>query len=121
MSRRSTISAIAFFALAAALLSGCSLRGLIPEGQYVLHRNVVETDHSVARNERITREEITKYIKQRPAMDLWGVREWLYMKADTNTPNSIMEVGYVVRANAVLSPLAERYVAEIRRYLGIEE
>jgi len=42
-------------------------------------------------------------------------------EADTNNPNSIMEVGYVVRANAVLSPLAERYVAEIRRYLGIKD
>ena len=42
-------------------------------------------------------------------------------EADTNNPNSIMEVGYVVRANAVLSPLAERYVAEIRKYLGIGE
>ena len=40
-------------------------------------------------------------------------------EADSNNPNSIMEVGYVVRANAILSPLAERYVAEIRRYLGI--
>lgn len=86
MSRRTTLSALALFALVATLLTGCSLRGFIPEGQYVLHRNVVETDHSVARNERITREEISKYIKQRPAMDLWGVREWLYMKADTNTP-----------------------------------
>ena len=41
-------------------------------------------------------------------------------EADVNNPNSIMEVGYVVRANAVLSPLAERYIAEIRKYLGIE-
>jgi DNA-binding transcriptional LysR family regulator len=41
-------------------------------------------------------------------------------EADVNNPNSIMEVGYVVRANAVLSPLAERYIEEIRRYLGIE-
>jgi DNA-binding transcriptional LysR family regulator len=42
-------------------------------------------------------------------------------EADSNNPNSIMDVGYVVRANAILSPLAERYVAEIRRYLGIGE
>lgn len=41
-------------------------------------------------------------------------------EADVNNPNSIMEVGYVVRANAVLSPLAERYISEIRKYLGIE-
>ena len=41
-------------------------------------------------------------------------------EADVKNPNSIMEVGYVVRANAVLSPLAERYIAEIRKYLGIE-
>ena len=42
-------------------------------------------------------------------------------EADSDNPNSIMEVGYVVRANALLSPLAERYIAEIRKYLGIGE
>ena len=42
-------------------------------------------------------------------------------EADSNNPNSIMQVGYIVRTNAILSPLAERYIAEIRRYLGIRD
>lgn len=41
-------------------------------------------------------------------------------EADSNNPNSVMEVGYVVRNNAILSAMGERYVAEIRKYLGIE-
>ena len=41
-------------------------------------------------------------------------------EADSNNPNSIMQVGYVVKNNAILSAMGERYVAEIRRYLGIE-
>ena len=42
-------------------------------------------------------------------------------EADSNNPNSVMEIGYIVKNNAVLSGLARRYLAEIRRYLKIEE
>lgn len=42
-------------------------------------------------------------------------------EADSNNPNSIMEVGYVVKNNAILSAMGERYIAEIKRYLGIRE
>ncbi len=42
-------------------------------------------------------------------------------EADSNNPNSVMDVGYVVRGNAILSAMGERYLAEIRRYLGIRE
>ena len=42
-------------------------------------------------------------------------------EADSNNPNSIMEVGYVVRNNAILSAMGEKYIAEIKRYLGIDE
>ena len=41
-------------------------------------------------------------------------------EADSKNPNSVMEVGYVVKDNAILSAMGERYVAEIRRYLGQE-
>ncbi len=41
-------------------------------------------------------------------------------EADSNNPNSVMEVGYVVKNNAILSAMGERYIAEIKRYLGIE-
>ena len=42
-------------------------------------------------------------------------------EADSSNPNSIMEVGYVVRNNAILSAMGEKYIAEIKRYLGIDE
>ena len=42
-------------------------------------------------------------------------------QADSDNPNSVMEVGYIVKNNAILSAMGERYVAEIRRYLGIGE
>jgi len=41
-------------------------------------------------------------------------------EADRNNPNSVMDVGYVVRNNAILSAMGKRYIEEIRRYLGIE-
>ena len=40
-------------------------------------------------------------------------------EADSNNPNSVMEMGYVVKNNAILSAMGERYIAEIKRYLGI--
>lgn len=40
-------------------------------------------------------------------------------EADSTNPNSVMDVGYIVRNNAILSAMGERYIAEIRKYLGI--
>jgi len=40
---------------------------------------------------------------------------------DSNNPNSVMDVGYVVKNNAILSEPGQRFLCEIRRYLGIEE
>ena len=42
-------------------------------------------------------------------------------EADSNNPNSIMDLGYIVKNNAILSGLGQRYLEEIRRYLGVEE
>lgn len=39
---------------------------------------------------------------------------------DGNNPNSVMDVGYVVKNNAILSEPGQRYLDEIKRYLGIE-
>ena len=33
----------------------------------------------------------------------------------------VMEIGYILRKNSILSPAGERYIAEIKRYLGITE
>ncbi len=38
-------------------------------------------------------------------------------EADEENPNSVMEIGWITRKNSVLSPLGERYVQELRRYL----
>ena len=35
--------------------------------------------------------------------------------------DSVMEIGIVTRKNSVLSPLGEKYIAEIKRYLGLTE
>ncbi len=42
-------------------------------------------------------------------------------EADSDNPNSVMEVGYIVRSDAILSAMGERYIEEIRRYLGIND
>ena len=42
-------------------------------------------------------------------------------EADSSNPNSVMDVGYVVKSSAILSAMGERYLAEIRKYLKIEE
>ena len=40
---------------------------------------------------------------------------------DANNPNSVMDVGYIVKNNAILSGMGRRYLEEVRRYLGIGE
>ena len=42
-------------------------------------------------------------------------------EADDLNPNSVMEIGYIVRKNAVLSSIGERYLREIRKYLGLND
>ena len=41
-------------------------------------------------------------------------------EADSTNPNSTMDVGYILKNNAILSSLAQRYLEEIKRYLGVE-
>lgn len=38
---------------------------------------------------------------------------------DAQNPNSVMEIGYVVRKNTMLSEMGELYIDSIRKYLGI--
>ena len=41
-------------------------------------------------------------------------------EADEDNPNSVMEIGYITRKDSIMSPVGERYIAEIKKYLGIE-
>ncbi len=67
--------------------TSCSIRPFLAEGEYVLTQNKIESDRTIARDERITPSEISKYIKQRPSMDLFNVRAWLYMNSDPEKHN----------------------------------
>ena len=40
---------------------------------------------------------------------------------DGNNPNSVMDLGYIVKNNAILSEPGQRYLSEIKRYLKIED
>ena len=41
-------------------------------------------------------------------------------KADEENPNSVMEIGYIIRKNSLMSQIGERYVTELKRYLETE-
>jgi len=41
-------------------------------------------------------------------------------KADDSNPNSVMEVGYIVRKNTLLSKMGQLYIKEVKEYLGIK-
>ena len=68
-------------------VSACSIQSYLPEGAYVLTSNKIETDYQTPRSERISSSEIGQYIKQRPSMDVWNVRAWLYLRADSAKKN----------------------------------
>ena len=40
-------------------------------------------------------------------------------QADDTNPNSVMEIGYIVRRNTHLTDMGESYIAQIRSYLGL--
>ena len=42
-------------------------------------------------------------------------------KEDKENPNSYMEIGYLTKKNSVLSKVGERYIEELKKYLGPEK
>ena len=42
-------------------------------------------------------------------------------KEDKENPNSYMEIGYLTKKNSVLSKVGERYIEELKKYLGSEK
>lgn len=73
--------------LAVAMISSCSIRPYLGEGEYVLTQNRIESDRTVPRQERISSGEIGKYVKQRPSMDIFNLRAWLYMQSNPEKQN----------------------------------
>lgn len=40
-------------------------------------------------------------------------------EADEENPNSVMEIGYIIKKQSILSEIGETYIEEIKKYLGI--
>ena len=69
---------------AIALLSGCGVTRRIPEGEYLLAKNIVEVDKSAPKNERVPAGDIEEYIHQKPNKKILGINfgVWLYAQAN---------------------------------------
>lgn len=58
--------------VAAVVVSSCNVTRNLPEGSYLLQRVKIESDREVNRRERISSEELYKYIRQRPNKHFLG-------------------------------------------------
>lgn len=85
--RKQRILTILTALIALVAVSSCSIQAYLPEGKYVLTQNRIETDRQTPKQERIKADEISEYIKQRPSMDLFNIRAWLYLRANPEQDN----------------------------------
>ncbi|MDR2885579.1 MAG: hypothetical protein LBU95_02205, partial [Rikenellaceae bacterium] len=77
MRRAGRVLVLAALVLAA---SACGVTRFTPRGQYVLTSNDVRTDREVSKRERISADDVEKYIQQGPAKRFLGTNfnVWLY-------------------------------------------
>ena len=75
--------------LVGVLLSACNVTRYIPSDACLLQRVKIKEDKSTPRNERIQREDVTKYLRQKPNKHLFGTDfyAWIYMKANPEKDN----------------------------------
>lgn len=120
MSRTKHIATILVAILSIVVATSCSIRSYVPEGSYLLTKNTIETDLSVPRTERIPAADLTKYIKQRPAMDIWGIRQWLYTHADSVEADWIGDIMRTIGTPIVLldSTLTRRSAKNMEAYVA---
>lgn len=76
-------------AMTGAALSSCSVTRHIPDGSYLLKRNVIETDKEAPRSERITSNELGRYVQQSPNKRFLGTNfyAWMYSQAKPEKNN----------------------------------
>ncbi len=70
-------------------LSACNVTSLIPSNEHLLQRVKIEEDKSTPRNERITADDVTKYLRQKPNKKFLGTDfyAWVYLMADPEKDN----------------------------------
>ncbi len=75
----------AILCAAAATLASCGVTRYIPEGEYLLNRNIIRTDKQTPRGERITDEELERFVRQEQTRKFLGtnIPAALYSAADT--------------------------------------
>lgn len=87
MKRSSIVILIA--TLVGLIASSCNVTRRLPEGQYLLQKVKVEDDRTVKRKQRITAEEVEKYIRQTPNKHFLGTDfyVWVYNLANPEKDN----------------------------------
>lgn len=75
--------------LIAAMAVGCGITHSIPQGKYLLQKNEIKPDESVPRDERITADEIGRYVRQQPNKRFLGTNFylWTYFSANPDKQN----------------------------------
>lgn len=117
--RHRTYSAI-LLSIVAFMVTSCNIRNYLAEGEYVLTKNKIESDSAVPREERIVAGQVSKYVKQRPSMDLWNVRAWLYLNANPEKKNLWNNLMRALGTPPVLldSTLTRRSAENIEAYVA---
>lgn len=74
---------------ASAMFASCSVTRRIPEGSYLLQRNVIHADKDTPRKERIKVGELDNYVQQSPNKHFLGTNlyAWLYAQAKPEKNN----------------------------------
>ena len=72
-----------------ALLSSCNVTRRLPKDSYLLQNVKIESDHSVKEKERITANDVNKYIRQKPNKHFLGTDfyVWVYNLANPDKDN----------------------------------
>lgn len=120
MSGRSIICLLSVVA-GALLMSSCSVTRRIPQGSYLLKKNVVEVDKSAPRNERFKESDIQRYIRQSPNKRMLGTNSyvWIYSLANPDNNNWINRMLRRIGEEPVIMDTAaiERSVKNIGIYM----
>ena len=76
--------------LATILLSSCSLRRYVPEGQYLVKKNTVSIENEY---KSVSKSGLSKYITRKPYKNFWetNFHTWVYFKADRNKESKMWQ------------------------------
>lgn len=112
---------VIFLTLAVVILTGCGVTRHIPSGSYLLKKNVIETDKEVPKEERISPDDIDRYIRQQPNKRLLGTNFylWIYSSANPEKENWWNNLKRRIGEAPVLldTTMTQRSVSNIKIYM----